>query len=346
MLAVRIHQHGGPQVLALDTLPQPEAPGEGQVLVGMQASALNHLDLWVRNGLPGLRLPLTLGSDGSGTVLAVGANVAGVAVGDDVVIQPGLFCGSCPACLAGRENMCPQYGILGETQDGVQAELAVVNAANVGPKPPALSFEEAASLGLVFMTAYQMMVRRADLQPGETVLIVGGSSGVGAAAIQISAHLGARVIATASPGDKTDFVRNMGAHEVVNHYQEDWYRQVLEIAGPEKVHVVCEHVGAATWDQSVRTMGLGARLVVCGATTGSKVTIDLRHAYRKQQTFLGSTMGDMATFRAVLQGFESGAYKPFVDRVFPLADVAEAHRYLEGSHHRGKVVVAMPANAN
>ncbi len=348
MLAVRLHEHGGPHVLALDSLPPPKPPGEGQVTVAMRAAGLNHLDLWVRNGLPGMRLPLplTMGSDGAGTVLAVGQHVAGVAVGDDVVIQPGVYCGSCPACLAGRENMCVKFGILGETQDGVQTELAVVSAANVGPKPAALSFEEAASVVLVFMTAYQMLVRRANLRPGETVLVIGGSSGVGAAAIQIAAHLGARIIATAAAGAKTDFAREQGAHGVVDHYQENWYRQVLELAGADKVSVVCEHVGAATWDQSVRTMGLGARLVVCGATTGSSVTIDLRHVYRKQQTFLGSTMGDMATFQAVLRGFEAGDYRPFVDRVFPLAEIAAAHRYLEGSQQRGKVVVSMPADAN
>ncbi len=263
--------------------------------------------------------------------------------GDEVVVQPGVFCGKCSACRAGRENLCITYGILGETQDGVQRQVASLDRTNVAKKPSGLTFEEAASFGLVFLTAHQMLVKRARLRPEETVLVVAGSSGVGAAAIQIAAHLGARVIATASEGAKSRFARAMGAHEVVDHYRKDWYRQVSEIAGPDKVQVVVEHVGAATWEQSMRTMGLGARLVVCGATTGAKVTINLRHAFRKQHSILGSTMGDLETFEAVLRGFEEGVYRPFVDKVFPLEKIADAHRYLEGSRHYGKVVVSFPA---
>lgn len=343
MLAVRLHKHGGPQVLAIEEQATPDHPGTGQVLVGMRAAALNHLDLWVRAGLPGVALPLTPGSDGAGTVLAVGENVQDMGAGDEVVVQPGVFCGKCNACRAGRENLCSTYGILGETQDGVQRQVATLDRANVARKPSGLTFEEAASFGLVFLTAHQMLVKRAQLKSGETVLVVAGSSGVGAAAIQIAAHLGARVIATASGGAKSRFARAMGAHEVVDHYRKDWYRRVNEIAAPDKVQVVVEHVGAATWDQSLRTMGLGARLVVCGATTGAKVTIDLRHAFRKQHSILGSTMGDLNTFEAVLRGFEEGVYRPFVDRVFPLEQIADAHRYLEGGQHHGKVVVSFPS---
>ncbi len=344
MLAVRVHQHGGPEVLTLDEIGRPELSDDNSVLVAMKATALNHLDLWVRNGLPGVSLPVTMGSDGAGVVLETGAAVEGLKPGDEVVIQPGVFCGRCAACQTGYENLCPDYGILGESQDGVQAEVVVPKRANVFRKPARLSWEEAASFGLVFLTAYQMLVKRAGLQAGETVLIMGGSSGVGAAAIQIAAHLGARVIATASRGAKTDFARSMGAHEVVDHYDENWYQQVLAAARPEQVQVVFEHVGAATWDQSSRTLGLGGRLVVCGATTGGKVTIDLRHTFRKHLSLLGSTMGDLDTFRAVLKGFEEGHYRPFVDRVFPMQEIAAAHRHLEESRHMGKVVVTFPGD--
>ena len=341
MQAVRIHGHGGPDVLRIEQLPPPPVAA-GQVLVAMKAAALNHLDLWIRGGMPGVPLPLIMGSDGAGIVREVGTGVTTLAPGDEVVVQPGLFCGRCAACLDGRENFCPDFGILGEDADGVQAGLVALAPANLFPKPTGLSFEEAASFGLVFLTAYQMLVKRAALQAGETVLVVGGSSGVGAAAIQIASDLGARVIATAAAGDKTDFARAMGAHEVVDHYADNWHKRVLEIAGADKVQVVFEHVGAATWDQAVRTMGLGARMVFCGGTTGALVEMDLRHTFRKHLSFLGSTMGDLDTFRAVLQRFEEGRYRPFVDRVFPIEDVAQAHQYLEDRLQRGKVVLSIP----
>jgi NADPH:quinone reductase-like Zn-dependent oxidoreductase len=342
MIAVRIHQHGGPEVLSLDELPRPDAYEETQVLVEMKAAALNHLDLWVRKGLPGISLPIIMGSDGAGIVTEVGSKVTEFKAGDEVVVQPGTFCGQCEACRTGRENLCAAYGILGESQDGVQASQVIFKTENLAKKPEGLSFPEAASFGLVFLTAYQMLVKRALLKTGETVLVVGGNSGVGAAAIQIAAQLGARVIATAAAGEKTEFVRAMGAHEVVDHYQPEWHKAVLAAAGAERVQVVFEHVGTATWEQSVRTMGIGARLVFCGATTGPKGTINLRHAFRKQLSFLGSTMGDRDTFRSVVDGFGSGIYQPIVDREFPVEEAAEAHRYLESGQHHGKIVLNFP----
>ncbi|MFC1484192.1 alcohol dehydrogenase catalytic domain-containing protein [Candidatus Neomarinimicrobiota bacterium] len=342
MIAVRIHQHGGPEVLSLDELVRPEGFEETEVLVEMKAAALNHLDLWVRKGLPGISLPIIMGSDGAGIVAEVGSKVTEFKPGDEVVVQPGTFCGKCAACQAGQENLCAAYGILGESQDGVQASQVVLKTDNLAKKLERLSFPETASFGLVFLTAYQMLVKRAQLKAGETVLVVGGNSGVGAAAIQIAVGLGARVIATAGEGEKTEFVRAMGAHEVVDHYQPEWYKEVLAAAGAERVQVVFEHVGTATWEQSVRTMGLGARLVFCGATTGSKAMIDLRHAFRKQLSFMGSTMGDRGTFQSVIEGFRSGIYRPIVDREFPIEEAAEAHRYLESGRHRGKVVLNFP----
>jgi NADPH:quinone reductase-like Zn-dependent oxidoreductase len=342
MQAVRVHQHGGPEVLMLEEAPKAAITKADQVLVRMRAAALNHLDLWVRKGLPGIPLPITMGSDGAGVIEEIGKDVRDWAAGDDVVIQPGTFCGQCPVCQTGRENLCPNYGILGESQDGVQAELVALPERNVSRKPAQLNFEEASSFGLVFLTAYQMLVKRARLEAGETVLVIAGSSGVGAAAIQIGVQLGAKVIATAAGGDKYAFAKSMGAREVVDHYQPNWYRQVLDLAGPGRVQVVVEHVGAATWEQSSRTLGIGGRLVFCGATTGADVSINLRHAFRKQQAILGSTMGDMDSFEAVVRGFEAGHYKPIVDKVFPLNQIGEAHRYLESGRHHGKIVVAIP----
>ncbi|MFC1481487.1 zinc-binding dehydrogenase [Candidatus Neomarinimicrobiota bacterium] len=340
MKAVRIHKHGGPEVVQVDELPRPE-PGPKEVAVNIKAAALNHLDLWVRNSLPNVNfpLPLIMGSDGAGVITAVGSEVDGWMPGDEVVIQPGVFCGTCPICLNGTQNLCQSYGILGESQDGVQAQQIVVGRDNVFPKPSHLAFEEAASYGLVFLTAYQMLVKRAGILAGEVVLILGGNSGVGAAAIQIANAMGAKVIATASAGPKSEFALSMGAHAVVDHYHENWYKEVLELAGPEKVGVVIEHVGEATWQQSMRTMGTGARMVTCGATTGSKVGFDLRHLYRKHQSIMGSTMGDLDSFARVTEGFAKGIYRPFVDRVFGLDEIQEAHKHLEQSKQMGKVVI-------
>ena len=343
MLAVRLHRHGDPQVLRVEDVPRPQV-GRGEILVAMKAAALNHLDLWLRNGLPGLKMPLPMimGSDGAGVVTEIGAGVDGFAVGDEIVVQPGLSCGRCAVCRTGRENLCPEFGILGEKIDGVQAQYVNLKPVNAYKKPTGLTFEEAASIGLVFLTAYQMLIKRAQLHQGETVLVIGGNSGVGAAAIQIAADRGARVIATASKGAKSEFARSIGAHEVVNHYQKGWHKQVLELAGPDKVQVVFDHVGPATWDESLKTMGLGARLVFCGATSGQETTLNIRLAYRKHHSFLGSTMGDLDSFKAVMKGFEEGRYHPNVDKIFPLEEIADAHRYLEAGRHQGKIVVRLP----
>jgi len=345
VLAVRLHEQGGPEVLRLDELPRPAA-GAGEVLVAMKAAALNHLDIWVRSGLPGITLPRILGSDGAGVIVAVDAGVDRFAAGDEVVVQPVLFCGRCDACRAGRENRCRQFGIVGERCDGAQAQLVRLKADNAHRKPGHLTFEEAGSFGLVFLTAYQMLVKRARVQAGETVLVLAGSSGLGAAAIQIAADLGARVIATASQGAKTDFARSLGAQAVVDHYAADWPGQVLEIAGEGQVQVVFEHTGAATWEQSIGTLAVGGRLVVCGATTGGDAALDLRSTFRRHLSILGSTMGDLDSFRSVVRGFEERRYRPVVDKVFKLEQIADAHRYLEESRHCGKVVVRIPESKN
>lgn len=340
MKAVRIDEHGGLDKLIYDDLPQPDCT-PNKVKIHIKASALNHLDIWVRIGLPRLPvpLPIILGSDGSGIIVEVGANINNYHKGDDVVIQPGIFCKKCKHCSNRRENYCLEYGILGETENGTQAEYLVLDPINIHSMPNQLSYNDAASMPLVFMTAYQMLIKRAALQPNETVLVYGGTSGVGSAAIQICSDLGAEVIATAGNDDKCEYSVNMGAHHVVNHNQDNWLNEVKNITGKRGVDVVFEHIGFATWEQSQRILSKGGRIVTCGATTGSDVNINLAHLFMKQHTILGSTMASILAFKEVMEKIENGKYLPMVDKVIPMEDIRDAHEYLENRQQMGKVVV-------
>ena len=340
MRAVVLSGQGGPEMLRVVDRPTPPVV-DGHLQVRVKAAALNHLDIWVREGLPGGSEPLVPGSDGACVVTAVGAGAGSFAVGDEIVVQPGIWCGVCQACQSGRENYCPQFAILGEDADGLLQEVVNLLPANAYKKPSGLTWAEAASFGLVFLTAYEMLIVRAGLREGETVLVLAGSSGVGAAAIQIAVDRGARVIATASSPEKAAFAKAMGADETVDHYGPDWHKEALEMAGASKFQVVVEHVGAATWQQSLRVLGLGGRIVFCGATTGPEVAIELRHLFRKQQSVLGSTMGSASSFAQVVEKFEQRRYRPIVDKVFPLTEIAAAHRYLEQGPRAGKVVLSL-----
>ena len=340
MKAVRIDEHGGLDKLIYDDLPQPHCT-QDKVKINIKASALNHLDIWVRIGLPGLPVPLPIipGSDGSGTIVEVGANINNYHIGDDVVIQPGTFCRECQHCVNMRENYCLDYGILGETENGTQAEYIVLDPINIHTMSDQLSYEDAASMPLVFMTAYQMLIKRAKLDSNETVLVYGGTSGVGSAAIQICRDLGAEVIATAGDDDKCEYSENMGAHYVVNHNHDNWLDEVKNITGKRGVDVVFEHIGSATWEQSQRILSKGGRIVTCGATTGPNVNINLAHLFMKQHTILGSTMGNIPAFNEVMDKIKDGRYIPMVDKVFPMEDIRDAHEYLENRKQMGKVVV-------
>ncbi len=342
MKAVRIFEHGGLDKLIYGDLPQPNCPSD-KVKINIKASALNHLDIWVRNGLPGIPIPLPmiLGSDGSGTIVEVGSGIDKFHKGEDVIIQPGTICGYCQHCKQGSENYCLSYGILGETEDGTQAEFIVVDPINIHPKPVHLTFEEAASMPLVFMTAYQMLIKRAALLADETVLIYGGTSGVGSAAIQISRELGAKVIATAGNDEKCEFSKKTGADHVVNHNRDNWVDDVKNITGKSGVNVVFEHVGVSTWKQSLRVLSKGGRIVTCGATTGADVNVNLAHLFIKQQSILGSTMGSIPTFNEVMGKIKQKKYTPMVDQVFPMEDIRHAHEYMENRQQMGKVVVAV-----
>jgi len=302
---------------------------------------LNHLDIWVRIGVPRLPmpLPLILGSDASGTIVEVGSQIDNYNFDDDVVIQPGTFCGNCQHCNHGKENYCSKYGVLGETKNGTQAEYIILDPANIHLKSEHLSYNEAASMQLVFMTAYQMLIKRAKLQQDETVLIYGGSSGVGSAAIQICRELGTKVIATVGNDTKGGFCNKLGAHYVINHNHENWLDEVKNITGKSGVNVVFEHVGSATWKQSMRILSKGGRLVTCGATTGADVGIHLSHLFIKQQSILGSTMSNISAFKEVMTKINEKIYVPMVDKIFPMKDIRDAHKYIENRQQMGKVVL-------
>ena len=338
MKAVRIHQFGGPEVLIYEDVPDPQ-PRKDQLLVRVKACALNHLDLWVRKGLPGVKLPHILGSDVAGEVVETGEYVSGFKPGQRVLLAPMHYCGHCAKCVAGLQNQCREFTVLGYLVDGGNCELIAVPAANVIPIPDSLDFNQAASVPLVFLTAWHMLVGRAGVRPGQTVLVLGAGSGVGIAAIQIAKMFHCRVITTAGDQTKLEKARALGADFGINHYQQKISEEVRRITNKEGVHIVVEHVGAATWDESLKSLKTGGTLVTCGATTGSNVGVELRHLFSRQLTLLGSYMGTMGELHEVLAHVFAGRLKPVVDRVFPLKDIRAAHEHLEKSAMFGKVVV-------
>lgn len=340
MKAMVIERHGGPEVLALREVALPPLrPSE--VRLRVRAVALNHLDLWVRGGLPSLTLPLphVLGSDVAGVVSEVGSDVRGVAVGAEVVVNPGLSCGRCEACLTGQDQLCPHYEILGEHRWGGYAEALDVPPQNLCPKPAKLSFEEAACLPLTFVTAWTMLVERAKLRAGETLLVQAAGSGVGVAAVQIGKLLGARVIATASGPEKLRRARELGADEGIDYEREDLAKAAKALTGRAGVDVVFEHVGQKTFTKSLAALKPGGRLVLCGATTGHDVALDLRFVFYKKLSILGSTMGSKGSLLEVLRHVEAGRLRPVLDRVLPLERAADAHELLAQRAQFGKLVL-------
>ena len=326
MKAVRIHEDGGPEVLRYEDVEDPVA-GEGEILIRLHAASLNHLDCWVRQGLPSVPKPRILGADGSGVVEALGPGADGVGEGDRVVINPGLDDGA---------------RIVGEHMDGTHAQLVAVPAANVYPIPEGLSFEEAAAFPLVFETAYRMLVTKAGLQAGEWVLVWGIGSGVASASFAIARALGARTIVTSSSAEKLERAKELGAEAAVNHAEGDVAAVVKEATGGRGVDVVVEHVGEATWKTSLQAAGPNARVVVCGATSGPNPPAQLHRIWWKQLTVFGSTMGTREDFEGAYDLVARGAAKPIVDRVFPLEEAAAAHAYLEEGRQFGKVVLSIP----
>jgi 2-desacetyl-2-hydroxyethyl bacteriochlorophyllide A dehydrogenase len=340
MRSWRIARHGPPSVLAIEEMPEP-SPGPGEVLLAVDAVGLNHLDLWVRQGVPGHRfpLPITPGCDVAGTILQVGAAVEAWSPGASVLVSPGFGCGECQACMNGQDNLCRSYGILGETRDGGCCERIVVPVTNLIPLPTGLTAEEGAALPLTLLTAWHMVVTRANLQPDETILIHAAGSGVGVMAVQIARFLGAKVYATAGSAEKARRARELGAAEVILHRETDFLEEIRRLTGKRGVDVVIEHTGAETFERSVRALAKGGRLVTCGATSGPMATIDLRVIFFKSLSILGSTMGSRGELEAALGCVESGGIRPIVDSVFPIANLPAAHAYLEERRAFGKVIV-------
>jgi len=338
MKAVRIHQFGGPEVLTYEDIPDPQ-PRKDQILIRVKACSLNHLDIWVRQGLPGVKLPHILGSDIAGEIAGIGEYVSGFTVGQRVLVAPMQFCRHCAKCLAGLQNQCREFTVLGNGVDGGDCELIAVPPSSVIPIPDSLAFEQAASVPLVFLTAWHMLVGRAGVRPGQTVLVLGASSGVGVAAIQIARLFHCRVITTAGDETKLEKGRALGADYGINHHTQKISEEVRKITNKAGVDIVIEHVGAATWDESVKSLTSGGTLVTCGATTGPNVGVDLRHLFARQLSLLGSYMGTMGELHEVLAHVFAGRLKPVVDRVFPLSEIRAAHEYLAASQMFGKIVV-------
>lgn len=312
-----------------------------EVLVEVRACALNHLDVWVRAGLPGIKIPLPhiLGDDVAGVVREAGELVTWTKPGDEVMVQPGVSCGHCVECLAGRDNMCDEYDMLGYRRDGGYAELLSVPGVNVIPKPENLSWPEAAALPLVTLTAWHMLVTQARVQPGEDVLVHAAGSGVGSLGIQIAKLRGARVIATASSDEKLTKARELGADETVNYTRDDWPKEVKRLTNGRGVDVVFEHTGEATWPGSIVSLKKGGCLVTCGATSGFDARTDLRQVFYRHLTILGSMMGSKAELLSAMKFIGTGQIRAVVDRTLPLGDARRAHELMEHRAQFGKLVL-------
>jgi NADPH:quinone reductase-like Zn-dependent oxidoreductase len=328
MRAVRIHEDGGPEVLVLEEAPDP-APGPGEVLVRLRASALNHLDVWIRKGLPSVPKPRILGADGAGVVEALGEGVSGFEPGERVVLNPGIEAGG------GRIH------VIGEHGDGTNAELIAVPATNVHPIPDGLSFQEAAAFPLVFETAYRMLVTRAGLREGEWVLAWGIGGGVATAILAIGKALGANVMVTSSSEAKLERARELGADATVNHATGDVKEAVKEATGGRGADVVVETVGEATWATSLQVAAPGGRITVCGATSGPNPPAALHRVWWKQLSILGSTMGTGEDFAGAFELVKSGRARPVVDTVLPLEEIRAGHERLEAGEQLGKIVLTI-----
>ena len=343
MKAILFHEHGDPGVLHYTDVNEP-ALRHNDVLVRVRACALNHLDLWVRRGLPGVPIPLPHipGSDVAGEVAKIGPEVHTVHVGQRVLLAPGVTCGKCPACLSGNDNLCRDYSNLGYLIDGGCAEYVRCPDVNCMPYPENLDWVHAAAVPLVFQTAWHMLVTRAQLQPGESVLILAAGSGVGSAAIQIAKFFGAHVIATAGSDEKLEKAKQIGADEVIHHGIMPISKEVRRLTNNRGVDVVFEHVGTATWEHSIKSLGNGGRLVTCGATTGYDAKLDLRFLFTRQLSIMGSYMGNKDELRTLLKLVAQGRLTPIVDKVWPLHEAIAAHNYLEKGKQFGKVVLIIP----
>jgi NADPH:quinone reductase-like Zn-dependent oxidoreductase len=341
MRALALDAIGGIEHLAVRDLPEPLIQRADEVRVRVRMAAFNHLDLWVAGGLPGLQpqLPHIVGADAAGVVDAVGPAVRDLAPGDRVMINPGLSCGACEACLGGDETLCRSFRLLGEHTSGAAAEYVVLPAGNLARVPDGMPWDRAAAFSLATLTAWRMLTTRAGLRPGESVLIWGIGGGVAQAALQVAKLLGAYVIVTSGSAAKLDAARELGADAALDHSTTDVLAAVRELTGGQGVDLVADSVGQATWDTSLRALRRGGRLVTCGATTGPGVSLDIRRLFWHQWTLLGSTMGSRREYREIVRLAASGRLWPVVDRVVALDGAVDALRRLAAGKQFGKLVI-------
>lgn len=341
MQAVRCRRAGGPEVLVCESVPLP-VPGPGEARVRLKAASLNHLDVWLRKGTLPVTFPHIPGSDGAGVVDALGPRVGGVSEGEPCLIAPGLSCGRCEACAAGDTQLCPDFRIFGTTGPGTYAEYTVVPARNLVPLPEGLGFVSAAALPVAGQTAWHLLVARAQVRPGETVLVHGAGSGLGAFAIQIARLHGARVLTTAGSADKCSRALELGAEAAFDHTTGDFAGWVLEQTGGRGVDVVFDHVGAGVFNANLHALAVGGRLLVCGTTTGGDVAFNLRDLFGRQQTLHGARLGGNRELFQVVAHAAAGRIVPVIDTVFPLSEARAAHERMEQRRHFGKIILEMP----
>ncbi|MBI1864709.1 MAG: zinc-binding dehydrogenase [Nitrospirae bacterium] len=339
MKAVRFAEYGGPEVLRVEEVPDP-VPDAGWAVVSVRACALNHLDLWIRKGVRayGTALPHIPGCDIAGVVKGLGGGNGRFKPGDRVVVAPGLSCGECPACLSGFDNRCPSFGIVGASIPGGFAERVAVPVRNLVPLPSPVSFEDAAAFPLTFLTAWHMLITRASLKPGQTVVVTGAGSGIGTAAIQIGKLVGARVIAVSRTEDKLAKAAEIGADAglLVGEYMAGGVREETEGRGAD---VIFEHVGPATFDASIKSLAKGGTVVTCGATTGPEAALDLRYTFSRELSVVGSMLGTRSELATVVELVARGRLKPVIDSTLPLDQVRAAQERLEAGESFGKIVL-------
>lgn len=338
MKAVRFYEPGGPEVLKYQDVPMPKVEA-GEVLLRVHACAVNRLDIWLRSGVYKARLPHIPGSEFSGDVVEVGRGVSGVEVGERAVVYPGLIDRSCEYCLAGEESLCENFGIIGSVTDGGYAEYAKVPAENIFPLPEWVTYEQAAAIAVVFVTAWHMLMTRAKLRAGERVLIQAAGSGIGSAAIQIAKLAGATVFATSSTDAKLAKAKELGADYLINYNEMNFAEEVSRITAGEGVHVVFEHIGAATFDGSLASLRKNGRMVIAGATTGAEAQLNIRQIYGRQLSIIGSMLGTRYELVEILKLVGEGKLRPVIDRVLPLSEAPKAHELLMERQQFGKIVL-------
>ncbi|HEY4484901.1 MAG TPA: zinc-binding dehydrogenase [Nitrospiria bacterium] len=343
MKAAVFYENGGPEMLVMADLPVP-APGDDEVLIRVRACSINHVDIWVRQGIPAYKtiFPHISGCDIAGVVDTIGRGVSGIKPGDKVLVAPGLSCFRCAYCLSGRDNMCLTYKILGAHTPGGYAEYAVVPAVNVLAMPNILRFEDAASFPLAYLTAWHMLITRAELKAGQEVLVLAAGSGIGVAAVQIAKLAGAWVIAAAGRDDKLEKAKALGADEVINYQREDFSEKVRDLTGGKGVDIVFEHVGPETWEKSLTSLAKNGKLVTCGATSGAEARTDIRYVFSRQLSILGSMMGTRSELLEITKLMEIGKLKPVIDSIYPLAEARKAQERMLSRNIFGKLVLTLP----